>query len=296
MQLLLKQCTAYAWTQGCADAFTGVKHALCTAPVLVLPDLREGASPFEVICDASGTGMGSVLMQAGRPIAFHGKRLSPAEQNYHVGEQQLLAVIHSGGAIWISWLSMITAPTFFFADKIVLSPRQTKWAERLSHFQFTWEHRPGRVNLADLLSRHPAFEATTALNSITLDLLCLTLSSADGAELSAVVTRGHAAPPPPPDQHARTDMSDSNAPAAAQHTCTDMSDSSAPAAMPAVSDHAAPNIAAENAEAATADAEPAHAGLLCLTPGLLLHATQAALDIYQAYTTGGALWSHTRHS
>ena len=46
LQLLLKQSTAYAWTNGCADAFTGVKHALCTAPVLALPDLQKGAPPF----------------------------------------------------------------------------------------------------------------------------------------------------------------------------------------------------------------------------------------------------------
>ena len=41
----------------------------------------------------------------------------------------------------------------------MLSPRQTCWAERLSRFQFTWEYRPGRVNVADPLSRHPSFTA-----------------------------------------------------------------------------------------------------------------------------------------
>lgn len=42
--------------------------------------------------DASGIGMASWLMQAGRPIAFDSKCLSPAEQKYHLGEQELLAV------------------------------------------------------------------------------------------------------------------------------------------------------------------------------------------------------------
>ena len=226
MQLLLKQFTAYAWTNGCADAFTGVKHALCTAPVLALPDLRKGASPFEVTCDASGVGMGSVLMQSGRPVAFDGKRLSPAEQNYHVGEQELLAVIHP----CIGTLEVLSeqpdlcacqdhSPNTFFADKKVLSPRQTTWAERLSRFKFTWEYRPGRLNVADPPSGHPAFEATIALSSVTLDLSCLMLSCADGAMLSAVVTRGRAAPPPPAARHTRTDMPDSTALAGAQHTC-----------------------------------------------------------------------------
>lgn len=56
------------------------------------PDLNR---PFEVICDACGIGLGAVLLQDGRPIAFEGKRMSPAEQNYHVGEQELLAVVHA---------------------------------------------------------------------------------------------------------------------------------------------------------------------------------------------------------
>ena len=69
-----------------------IQNALTHAPVFALPDLNR---PFEVICDACGIGLGAVLLQDGRPIAFEGKRMSPAEQNYHVGEQELLAVVHA---------------------------------------------------------------------------------------------------------------------------------------------------------------------------------------------------------
>ena len=175
------------------------------------------------------------------------------------------------------------SPNTFFADKKVLPPRQTRWAERLSRFQFTWEYRLARVNVADPLSRHPAFEASTALSSITLDMPCLTLSSADGAMLSAVATHGRAPPSPPATQHPRTDVPDSTAPAAAQHTCTDKSDSSAPAAVPAVSDRAAVDDAAQKAEAATADADM----LIQLVQGYSADPwsasarNTAALDIYQ---------------
>ena len=59
-----------------------MKEALTHAPVLPLPDLN---SRFEVICDACGVGLGVVLVQGGRPIAFEGKRMSDAEQQYTTG-------------------------------------------------------------------------------------------------------------------------------------------------------------------------------------------------------------------
>ena len=68
------------------------QNALCCALVLALPNLQR---PFEVICDVSGIGLGAVLIQDGRPIAFWAKRLSEAEQNYTVGEQEMLAVVHA---------------------------------------------------------------------------------------------------------------------------------------------------------------------------------------------------------
>ena len=80
------------WTDECDAAFTGLKDALCNAPVLYLPDFKR---PFEVICDASGVGLGAVLVQDGRPLAFWGKHLTEAEQKYGVGEQEMLAVVHA---------------------------------------------------------------------------------------------------------------------------------------------------------------------------------------------------------
>ena len=59
MQQLTKKDKDYAWTEECNAAFTGVKNALCTAPVLSLPNLQR---PFGVVCDASGVGLGAVLI------------------------------------------------------------------------------------------------------------------------------------------------------------------------------------------------------------------------------------------
>ena len=120
LQALLKKSDTFGWDAGCNAAFDGIKHALCNAPVLTLPDLNE---PFEVICSACGVGHGAVLLQGGRSVAFDGKRLSPAEQNYSVGEQELLAVMHAL-ELWRCYLvgaelTVVTdhRPNTFFANQ-----------------------------------------------------------------------------------------------------------------------------------------------------------------------------------
>ena len=143
------------------------------------------------------------------------------------------------------------------------------------------------MNVADLLSRHLALEATAALSNITLDVSCLTLSSADDGMLSAVVIRCHAAlPPPAAAQHTRTDMPDSTAPPAATQP---ISDSSALAAVPAVSDHATLGVLTLQPMLTCSTSS---FRVTLLTPDLLLQARHLPLKHVKAYATGGKTWSH----
>ena len=145
LQLLTNKDKDYAWTKDCDAAFTGVKNALCTAPMLALPNLQR---PFEVICDASGVGLGAVLVQDGRPIAFWSKRLTEAEHDA-VGGQEMLAVVHAL-ELWHCYFdgpnfTVVTdhSPNVFFANKKQLNPRQKRWNERMQHYIYEWEYRPG---------------------------------------------------------------------------------------------------------------------------------------------------------
>ena len=83
---LLRKNIPWCWNDAQEKAFQWAKHALQHAPVLAMPDFSK---PFKVICDASGFATGGVLLQDDRPIAYESKKLSDAERNYTVGEQEL---------------------------------------------------------------------------------------------------------------------------------------------------------------------------------------------------------------
>jgi hypothetical protein len=59
---LLKKENKYLWSEVCDEAFKHLKKLLTTSPMLAQPDTTK---PFDVYCDASGTGLGGVLMQEG---------------------------------------------------------------------------------------------------------------------------------------------------------------------------------------------------------------------------------------
>jgi hypothetical protein len=67
MTKLLEKEAKFKWNPQCEEAFLTLKKLLTTAPVLAQPDIEK---PFDVYCDASGMGIGGVLMRDGRAIAY----------------------------------------------------------------------------------------------------------------------------------------------------------------------------------------------------------------------------------
>ena len=153
---LLKANTPFIWSTACQNAFQLLKLELSSAPVLALPnpDLQ-----FELVCDACKDGIGAVLLQTGRPICFEGRKFTEPEQKLDAGEQELIAVIYALN-IFRCYLegpvfTLVTdhLPNTYFATQATLSPKKARWLDFLSRFHFEWVYRPGRLNVADPLSR-----------------------------------------------------------------------------------------------------------------------------------------------
>ena len=79
-------------TDACERSFKLLKDKLTTAPVLTLP---EGPDGYVIYCDASGVGLGCVLMQHGKVIAYASRQLRKHEKNYPTHDLELAVVVHA---------------------------------------------------------------------------------------------------------------------------------------------------------------------------------------------------------
>jgi hypothetical protein len=89
---LLKNATKFNWSSRCNEAFEQLKVLLTTALVLAQPDIEK---PFDVYCDASGSGLECVLMQEGQVIAYDSRQLRRHEEHYPTHDLELAVVVHA---------------------------------------------------------------------------------------------------------------------------------------------------------------------------------------------------------
>ena len=86
----------WLWGPEEQKAFDALKTALITAPILSAPDPNKS---FIIKCDASKHGIGAVITQGTgqdeRVIAYHSRKLIPAERNYPTHEQELLSLVEA---------------------------------------------------------------------------------------------------------------------------------------------------------------------------------------------------------
>jgi hypothetical protein len=168
-QLLKKN--GFHWTTEAEKAFSHLKQAMTTGPVLALPNFNK---QFVVECDASGMGIGAVLMQEGRPIAFFSQALKGRNLSCSTYEKEMMALIASVQ----KWRPYLLGQKFvirtdqkslrYLLDQTIATEAQQKWLVKLMGYDFTIEYKKGATNsAADSLSRR---EETGTLTAISIPI------------------------------------------------------------------------------------------------------------------------------
>ena len=144
-----------------------MKRRLTTAPILIVLDRGQG---YTVYCDASRAGLGCVLMQSGRVVAYGSRQLKNHEQNYPTHDMELAAVVF---ALKILRHYLYGEQFEVYSDQKImkyiftqrdLNMRQRRWIEFLEDYDFILHYHLGKENvMADALSR----KSRGALASIT---------------------------------------------------------------------------------------------------------------------------------
>ncbi|KAH0784113.1 hypothetical protein KY290_003711 [Solanum tuberosum] len=154
---LTQKAVKFQWSEACEKSFQELKKRLIIAPVLTLP---EGTKGFVVYCDASRVGLGCVLMQNGKVIAYASRQLKVHEKNYPTHDLELAAVVFAL-KIWRHYLYGVHVDVFtdhkslqyVFTQK-ELNLRQRRWLELLKDYDLSILYHPGKANvIADALSR-----------------------------------------------------------------------------------------------------------------------------------------------
>ncbi|KAF5803619.1 putative nucleotidyltransferase, Ribonuclease H [Helianthus annuus] len=147
----------FVWGIKQEEAFQTLKEKLTHAPVLTLP---EGTEDMVVYSDASQLGLGCVLMQRGKVIAYASRQLKIHENKYPVHDLELAAVVFAL-KIWRHYLYGVKFTIFtdhkslkYFFDQKELNMRQRRWLETVKDFDCEIHYHPGKANVvADALSR-----------------------------------------------------------------------------------------------------------------------------------------------
>ena len=162
--------------------------------MLATPDSTK---PFNVYCDASGTGLGCVLMQDNRVIAYASRALRNHEKNYPTHDLELAAVIHAL-KLWRHHLMGTHCNIYtdhkslkYIFTQAELNMWQRRWLELIKDYKLEVHYHPGKANvIADALSRKVqchCLRIHSGFNTLCADFRKLNLSMVEYGSLASLI-------------------------------------------------------------------------------------------------------------
>jgi hypothetical protein len=157
---LTKKGVPFSWGTRQENAFNMLKDKLTHALILQLPNFNK---TFELECDASGIGLGGVLLQERKPVAYFSEKLSGPVPNYSTYGKELYALVRSLETWqYYLWPKEFVIHSEHESLKHIRCPgklnrRDAKWVEFIESFPYVIKHNKGKENvIADALSRRYA--------------------------------------------------------------------------------------------------------------------------------------------
>ena len=151
----------FEWDDKCQSSFERLKEILVWAPVLTQP---TSGRDYTMYSDASRIGLGCVLMQDGKVVAYASRQLKLHEQNYPTHDLELAAVVFAL-KIWRHYLYGEKCRIFtdhkslkYLLTQKDMNLRQRLWLELFKDYNCIIDYHPGKENIvADTLSRKMIF-------------------------------------------------------------------------------------------------------------------------------------------
>jgi hypothetical protein len=157
MTELLEKGKTFEWMPRREASFQELKKRLTTTPVLTMPDMKR---PFSIYCDASGQGLGCVLMQDGHVVAYASRQLRKHKEKYPTHDLELATIVHAL-KIWRHYIIRKRCEVYsdhkslkYIFTQPDLNLRQRRWLELIKDYDLGINYYPSKANVVvDTLSR-----------------------------------------------------------------------------------------------------------------------------------------------